>query len=107
MIGLFPGYALASYDPTLQKHVEGPTYSKDEILQAASTSLLHRGNGTGPDGDAGWEKAWRAAAWAQLGDTESFYHELTVSQLNPYRGLKTDVLFTIVYVVPELRAELV
>jgi alpha-L-fucosidase 2 len=77
LIGLFPGYALASYDSTLQTQAQGPTYSKNEILQAASISLLHRGNGTGPDGDAGWEKAWRAAAWAQLGDTESFYHQLT------------------------------
>jgi len=75
LIGLYPGYAIVSYDPALQK--SGDNYTREEILQAASVSLLHRGNGTGPDGDAGWEKVWRAASWAQLGDSERFYHELT------------------------------
>ena len=46
---------------------------------AARTSLAHRGDGAGPDANAGWEKMWRAAAWAQLGDAERFYHQLTVS----------------------------
>ncbi|KIL62802.1 glycoside hydrolase family 95 protein [Amanita muscaria Koide BX008] len=77
LIGLYPGYAIASYDPTLQKSGQYTSYTKDEILKAATISLLHRGNGTGPDGDAGWEKAWRAAAWAQIGDAEAFYHLLT------------------------------
>ncbi|KAF8634070.1 hypothetical protein AX17_004332 [Amanita inopinata Kibby_2008] len=77
LIGLYPGYAIASYDPSLQGHGRGHVYTKDEVLEAAFVSLLHRGNGTGPDADAGWEKAWRAAAWAQLGDTKMFYHELT------------------------------
>jgi len=75
LIGLYPGYAIASFDPALQKSGDG--YTREEILQAASVSLLHRGNGTGPDADAGWEKVWRAAAWAQVGDSDMFYHELT------------------------------
>lgn len=28
---------------------------------------------------AGWEKVWRAAAWAQLGNSSEFYHQLSVS----------------------------
>jgi len=45
-----------------------------------SVSLLHRGNGTGSDADAGWEKMWRAAVWAQLGNKVKFYEELTVGE---------------------------
>ena len=37
--------------------------------------------GTGPDGDSGWGKVWRAAAWAQLGDRNAFYAELKVDTL--------------------------
>jgi alpha-L-fucosidase 2 len=83
LIGLYPGYALATYDETTQGGfiVNGSrtTYTKKQLLDAATVSLLHRGNGRGPDADAGWEKAWRAAAWAQLGNAERFYHELSVS----------------------------
>lgn len=82
LIGLYPGYAITSYDPSIQGGliVNGTSknYTKSEVLAAAETSLIHRGNGTGPDADSGWEKAWRAAAWAQLGDATEFYHELTV-----------------------------
>lgn len=53
-------------------------YTKEEILNASAISLLHRGMGTGPDADAGWEKVWRAAAWAQLADETEFYKTLTV-----------------------------
>lgn len=79
LIGLYPGYALSSYDSRIQgpPSVKG-AYTLDEVLSAAQTSLLHRGNGTGPDGDAGWEKVWRAAAWAQLGNATAFYHQLSV-----------------------------
>ncbi|EIN05501.1 hypothetical protein PUNSTDRAFT_74418 [Punctularia strigosozonata HHB-11173 SS5] len=70
LIGLYPGYAVASY-------ADQANYTKDEVIAAATTSLIHRGNGTGPDADAGWEKVWRAAAWAQLGNATGFYHELT------------------------------
>jgi hypothetical protein len=54
-------------------------YTKEQILNAAETSLFHRGIGRGPDADAGWEKVWRAAAWAQLANETEFYKELTVS----------------------------
>ncbi|KAF8551628.1 glycoside hydrolase family 95 protein [Imleria badia] len=83
LIGLYPGYAITSYDPALQGGliVDGTSlnYTKEQILAAAETSLLYRGNGTGPDGDAGWEKVWRAASWAQLGNESEFYKELTYS----------------------------
>jgi alpha-L-fucosidase 2 len=82
LVGLFPGYAVASYDPGFQGPVvvngSQVTYTKAQVIDAAKTSLVHRGNGTGPDADSGWEKAWRAAAYAQLGDATTFYHELTV-----------------------------
>ncbi|KAH8109494.1 glycoside hydrolase family 95 protein [Phellopilus nigrolimitatus] len=62
LVGLYPGYAVANYQPSLQGN-----YTVSEVLNAAQTSLIHRGNGTGPDADAGWEKVWRAACWAQFG----------------------------------------
>ncbi|KAE9402567.1 glycoside hydrolase family 95 protein [Gymnopus androsaceus JB14] len=81
LVGLYPGYAIASYDMGIQGGlIYNDTkfnYTKDEVMDAAMTSLIHRGNGTGPDADAGWEKAWRAAAWAQLGNASEFYFELT------------------------------
>ncbi|KAJ3542228.1 hypothetical protein NM688_g5996 [Phlebia brevispora] len=78
LIGLYPGYALTGYDPSIQSLPEGQTaYTKSQVLEATETSLIHRGNGTGPDGDAGWEKVWRAASWAQLGNASQFYHELS------------------------------
>lgn len=81
LIGLYPGYALASYDADIQGiTAEGSSFTKADVLDAAKVSLIHRGNGTGPDGDAGWEKVWRAAAWAQLGNAEQYYHQLTVSR---------------------------
>ena len=80
LIGLYPGYAITSFDPSPTVQGTGPAkgYSKNQILDAASVSLYHRGNGTGPDANSGWEKAWRAAAWAQLGNGSMFYHELSV-----------------------------
>lgn len=77
LIGLYPGYAIISYDESLQGGGKQTTYTKDEVVSGALISLLHRGNGTGPDADSGWEKVWRAAAWAQLGDRDRFYHELS------------------------------
>ncbi|KAJ3576016.1 hypothetical protein NP233_g701 [Leucocoprinus birnbaumii] len=81
LVGLFPGSAVASYDPTIQGPVvvngSKVTYTKQQVLQAARTSLVHRGNGTASDADSGWEKAWRAAAYAQLGDAQNFYHLLS------------------------------
>ncbi|KAH7920127.1 glycoside hydrolase family 95 protein [Leucogyrophana mollusca] len=81
LIGLYPGYAIASYSPAIQGGLlyNGTflNYTKEQVLDAAEISLIHRGNGTGPDADAGWEKVWRAAAWAQLGNESEFYKELT------------------------------
>ena len=66
LIGLYPGYALSTYDKAMQGGlmVNGSrkTYTKKQLVDAARVSLVHRGPGTGPDADAGWEKAWRAAA---------------------------------------------
>ncbi|KAL5483501.1 hypothetical protein ACEPAI_8733 [Sanghuangporus weigelae] len=73
LVGSYPGYALSSYDPDVQNS----EYSVNDVRTAVQTSLIHRGNGTGPDADSGWEKAWRAAQWAQLGNSSEFYHELT------------------------------
>ncbi|KAF9053868.1 glycoside hydrolase family 95 protein [Hymenopellis radicata] len=56
------------------------------VLDATRISLIHRGNGTGPDADSGWEKAWRAACWAQLADAETFYHELTYTIERDFGG---------------------
>ncbi|TDL22531.1 glycoside hydrolase family 95 protein [Rickenella mellea] len=75
LIGLYPGYAISSYSQSLQLGTKN--YTAAQVLSAAKTSLIARGNGTGPDADAGWEKAWRAAAWAQLQSPTEFYLELT------------------------------
>lgn len=82
LIGLYPGYSITGYDPALQ-HQPGTNgtaanYTHAQVLEASRVSLTARGNGTGSDADAGWEKVWRAAAWAQLGDAEEFYHILKV-----------------------------
>ena len=82
LIGMYPGYALTSFNATIQgpsASEKNNTYTKSQVIDAAKTSLIHRGNGTGPDADAGWEKVWRAAVWAQVGDAQAFYHQLTVS----------------------------
>ncbi|KAJ8514372.1 hypothetical protein ONZ45_g8082 [Pleurotus djamor] len=78
LIGLYPGYAITGYTPSLQS-APGSTaaYTHQQVLDATTISLTHRGNGTGPDADSGWEKVWRAAAWAQLGKADEFYHILT------------------------------
>lgn len=78
LIGLYPGYAITSYDPSIQNGTMYG-YGKSVVLAAAEVSLIHRGNGTGPDADAGWEKVWRAACWAQLANASEFYFELSVS----------------------------
>jgi alpha-L-fucosidase 2 len=51
LIGLFPGYAVANYDATKQSAPK--TFTRAEVLAAAEVSLIHRGNGTGPDADSG------------------------------------------------------
>ena len=90
---LYPGYAIASYDPALQGGliVNGTflNYTKEQVLAAAETSLLHRGNGTGSDADSGWEKVWRAAGWAQLGNEVEFYKALTVCIRFEFAGVSS------------------
>lgn len=81
LVGLYPGYALASYNSSIQAPPHGQAYTKAEVLNATQISLIHRGNGTGPDADSGWEKVWRAAAWAQFADSDTFYEELSVSDI--------------------------
>ena len=90
LIGLCPGYAIASYNETLQ--VTAQNLRRAEVWAAAETSLIHRGDGTGPDADSGWEKVWRAACWAQLGNASQFYHVLSVSVLSLFspRSLTPD-----------------
>ena len=74
LIGLYPGYAITNFNSSIQN----VNYTTEEVQSAAKTSLIHRGNGTGPDADSGWEKVWRAACWAQFANASEFYHELTV-----------------------------
>lgn len=58
--------------------VSGILTPQQSLLDAVAITLKARGMGTGPDGDSGWGKVWRAAAWAQLGDCDAFYAELKV-----------------------------
>ena len=85
LIGLYPGYALASYNASLQPSYlpSGAlaNYTHDKVFDAITTSLIHRGNGTGPEADSGWEKVWRAACWAQLMNPDKFYFELSVRSI--------------------------
>lgn len=111
LVGLYPGYAVSSYDESTQGGliVNGTkqTYTKAQILDAATVSLIHRGNGTGPDADSGWEKAWRAAAWAQLGNAATFYHELSVRFISCEEHLIDECLQNVVCDIGELWAELI
>ncbi len=51
LTGLYPGYSIASYD---SKDVPpNVNLTKEQLLDAATTSLIHRGNGTGWDADSG------------------------------------------------------
>ena len=67
LVGWYPGYSLSSY-------LNGT--SNSTIRSAVSESLLNRGLGNGPDANSGWEKVWRAACWARLGEAESAYEEV-------------------------------
>ena len=68
LVGWYPGYAVSSV----------PTFAANRtIMDAITTTLWSRGNGTGPDADAGWEKVWRAACWAVLNGTERAFFELS------------------------------
>ncbi|KAG8696870.1 hypothetical protein FRC09_008213 [Ceratobasidium sp. 395] len=77
LIGLYPGYVLANFKSPTSRNQGIPSLTHQQVLKAAEVSLISRGDGTGPDGDAGWEKVWRAACWAQLQNSTRFYHQLT------------------------------
>lgn len=65
LVGWYPGYSISSFS-------DG--YSDSKIQKAVAASLRSRGNGNA-DGNTGWAKVWRAAAWARLNDTEQAdYH---------------------------------
>ncbi|KIY64807.1 glycoside hydrolase family 95 protein [Cylindrobasidium torrendii FP15055 ss-10] len=75
LLGLYPGYSLANYNSTLQN----PSFTREQVLGAAGTSLQARGVDISVDGDGAWSKVHRAAAWAQLGHVDNFYHSMTFS----------------------------
>lgn len=67
LVGWYPGYSLSSFQNG---------YTNATIQSAVREKLYSRGNGTGADANAGWEKVWRSACWARLNDTERAYFEL-------------------------------
>ncbi|GME42755.1 Glycoside hydrolase family 95 [Neofusicoccum parvum] len=67
LVGWFPGYSIASLHSG---------FVNTTITDAVAASLTARGNGTGPDADAGWAKVWRAASWARLNNTDKADAEL-------------------------------
>jgi alpha-L-fucosidase 2 len=60
LVGWYPGYSIVG----LENGFADPT-----IQSAIDASLRSRGNGNA-DGNTGWAKVWRAAAWARLNDTQ-------------------------------------
>jgi alpha-L-fucosidase 2 len=65
LVGWYPGYSISSFNGG---------YRNKTIQRAVAATLRSRGNG-GADGNTGWGKIWRAAAWARLNDTEQAdYH---------------------------------
>jgi alpha-L-fucosidase 2 len=88
LFGWYPGYSLSSF-------LNG--YSNTTIQDAVRQKLYSRGEGKGPDANAGWAKVWRSACWARLNDTERAYFELryAISEnvagngLSMYNGLNT------------------
>ncbi|USW59102.1 Putative six-hairpin glycosidase superfamily, alpha-L-fucosidase [Septoria linicola] len=69
LIGWYPGYSLSSY---------ASGYTNSTIRSAVATTLYSRGLGI-EDANAGWEKVWRAAAWARLDNAEKAYEELRLT----------------------------
>ncbi|KYK60821.1 putative glycoside hydrolase family 95 protein [Drechmeria coniospora] len=66
LVGWFPGYSIASFQ-------DG--YRNSTIQQAVKSSLESRGTGE-ENGNSSWAKAWRAACWARLNNTEQAYAHL-------------------------------
>ncbi|KAF3032418.1 hypothetical protein E8E12_000187 [Didymella heteroderae] len=67
LVGWHPGYSLSSFQGG---------YSNATIQEAVVQKLYSRGEGNGPDANAGWEKVWRSACWARLNNTERAHFEL-------------------------------
>lgn len=67
LVGWHPGYSLSSFQGG---------YNNATIQEAVSQKLYSRGEGNGPDANAGWEKVWRSACWARLNNTERAHFEL-------------------------------
>lgn len=63
LIGLYPGYALSSYSESSPSS----NYTRKEVLDAVKVSLVHRGNGTGPDADSGVTHMMTFALYADIG----------------------------------------
>lgn len=86
--GWYPGYSISSF-------MNG--YSNATIQNAIKQKLYSRGEGKGPDANAGWAKVWRSACWARLNDTERAYFELRYAidenfagnGFSMYKGLNT------------------
>jgi len=77
LIGWYPGYSLSSF-------LSG--YTNSTIQDAVTTSLWSRGDGDGPDANAGWEKVWRAACWARLNNTVEAYNEVRFAIAENFAG---------------------
>lgn len=60
LVGWYPGYSMSSF-------LGG--YGNGTIQRAVATTLRSRGNGNA-DGNSGWSKMWRSAAWARLNNTD-------------------------------------
>ncbi|KAL6705996.1 hypothetical protein ACN47E_006098 [Coniothyrium glycines] len=67
LVGWHPGYSLSSF-------MGG--YANKTIQDAITQKLYSRGEGNGPDANAGWAKVWRSACWARLNNTERAHFEL-------------------------------
>ncbi|KAK7713134.1 hypothetical protein SLS57_007464 [Botryosphaeria dothidea] len=84
LYGWYPGYSIAAGTPSSSPSNASTTpptlfhggYANATVRAAVAASLLSRGNGTGPDADAGWAKVWRAACWARLNDGARAYAQL-------------------------------
>ncbi|KAF2402904.1 glycoside hydrolase family 95 protein-like protein [Trichodelitschia bisporula] len=86
LVGWYPGYSIAGF-------LNG--YGRTDIQKAVEASLRSRGNGRGPDGNAGWEKIWRSACWARLNNTDqadfllryTIVSNFAVNGLSQYNGM--------------------
>ncbi|OQE07116.1 hypothetical protein PENVUL_c015G05694 [Penicillium vulpinum] len=81
LYGWYPGYAISGV------HGDNQT-----IIDAVTTTLYSRGNGTA-DSNTGWEKVWRSACWAALNNTDQALVStfmIRARVLSPHLKLKAD-----------------